>query len=467
MSVNPSVALNGTAIACNSPGAHCSLGDSLRALSSNEALVGQIVHIRLADGTYSLDVSAVNGVQTFNSTLIVSSIRISGSGATVITSDSDGAANRASLLSVAPGATATFDNLQFRNSSALPLVVDGGSVFVINCTFAHNTKGAIIMNGGDLSIANTTFVGNLNDHGGALQQSGGTVAISLSNFTNNIATDAGGAIHVVTGNMTLTGAYLLNNVASRGGAIAANGGRLLITSSLLEGNVVTAIRSLPAANGGNATNVPAGRTIDNQGASITYALPLPAGYWTFNAIQCVWRASATGVRLPDNEQPCLSVLSQYPSLEGRTVVELNSRGLELGGLNEPSFPLRCAATLFGGSIEPEFQITPRCSGECPPGFQCGSGTQTPVGCPIGTYCPPGSSEATNCPPGTYGDIANASSVDQCKVCLPGHCEPPRNRATRFTPYSPTRTDHRACLESGFRIAQTAPLGPRSRRCWSN
>jgi predicted outer membrane repeat protein len=120
----------------------------------------------------------------------------------------------------------------------------GGTVTVTNSTFSGNIGrgGAIYNNSGDLTVTDSTFSDNQSDSGGAIFNFGsGTVTVSNSAFTNNSATDNGGAIsceiYSFFGPITVSNSAFTNNSAGdHGGAIFCDVSPHIITGSSFSGN---------------------------------------------------------------------------------------------------------------------------------------------------------------------------------------------------------------------------------------
>ena len=132
-----------------------------------------------------------------------------------------------------------------------------------------------------------------------------------------------------------------------------------------------------------------------------------------NTFPCVYVAG-----LADGQQPC-QLLATVPELEGATVSTLPVGDAEQAGGVDEDYPYACAAGFFGGSSI-EAQTSMRCSGVCPAGFSCPSGTVTPLPCEAGGFCAVGSSVATSCGSGSFSMATNLTSYSQCSPCTPGH-----------------------------------------------
>ena len=98
---------------------------------------------------------------------------------------------------------------------------------IINCSFINNYEsidgGAILhTNMGTLTVINSTFESNNADFGGAIYVSSENFKVINSNFTDNVATYLGGAIHCLSDSMSISGCQFNGNRASKdssGGAI--------------------------------------------------------------------------------------------------------------------------------------------------------------------------------------------------------------------------------------------------------
>ena len=84
------------------------------------------------------------------------------------------------------------------------------------------------------------------------------------------------------------------------------------------------------------------------------------------------------------------------------------------------YPFECGGGVWGNSYALDEQSGPWCSGQCPPGHECVSGTTTPTTCPEGHVCPLGTTVGPACPAGTWSNQSGLSSNAECSVCPAGH-----------------------------------------------
>ena len=123
--------------------------------------------------------------------------------------------------------------------------------------------------------------------------------------------------------------------------------------------------------------------------SVAYTLPAPEGYWVANTFPCAHVAG-----LADAQQPC-QLLATLPDLEGAIISTLPVGDAEQAGGVDEDYPYACAAGFFGDASA-SAQTSMRCSGVCPAGFSCPSGTVAPLPCESGGFCAVGSAVATRC-----------------------------------------------------------------------
>ena len=218
------------------------------------------------------------------------------------------------------------------------------------------------------------------------------------------------------------------NVAARGGAVAANGiGTWLRISNSsfahnnasLEGGALAvgeASVTLSDRTRLHSNTAPTMRSVSIRAGwtgQVAYTLPAPPGHWLAGTFPCIRIAG-----LSDRRQPC-QLLSALPDLEGAIITMLPvGDGLKAGGVDE-DYPYPCGAGFFGDT-KASSQTSMRCSGLCPAGYMCPSGTAEPLPCEVGSFCAVGSSVATRCAPGTYSTARNLTSASQCFDCPLGH-----------------------------------------------
>ncbi len=193
------------------------------------------------------------------------------------------------------GVSLTIINCTFINNKA----THGGAIYttasgntIINCTFDSNTAitqsgGAIIINGNDNTIINNTFKNNMaNNNGGAIYlengngsqiennvfiknsaKNGGAITLYqtgffiLNNniFTDNTATNLGGAIRITLDNSntttTISGNKFKNNNASSSGALHIIGGNIEISKNMFDNNRATQGSAGSIQFNGNAVKI--------------------------------------------------------------------------------------------------------------------------------------------------------------------------------------------------------------------
>ncbi|KAB2902756.1 MAG: hypothetical protein F9K27_15485, partial [Anaerolineae bacterium] len=121
----------------------------------------------------------------------------------------------------------------------------GGIVELNNSTFTLNTAntGGVLDNqtgSGVVTLNNCTLSNNTASYGGALDNDLGTnnqMFVNDSTFTNNTASNDGGAIHNDGGTLTLTDTTLTGNTASYYGGGIRNDGTLTLNGGTLSGNI--------------------------------------------------------------------------------------------------------------------------------------------------------------------------------------------------------------------------------------
>lgn len=118
----------------------------------------------------------------------------------------------------------------------------GSPISITNCTFtdddASNQGGAIYFFDATPTITNCTFTDDSADDGGAIELAGNSTAtITLSTFTDSYAYHYGGAIATDSSNLTLTNCTFEGNSAGIGGAIATFEGQFTATNCAFVTNV--------------------------------------------------------------------------------------------------------------------------------------------------------------------------------------------------------------------------------------
>lgn len=185
------------------------------------------------DRALSIDASANSG-----------GVTISGSPANRIFTVSDGAAVRLERLTLKNGnAGVSGDGGAIRN--------EGGNLAIANCTFSGNFAGgfggAIDNHGGLLLLSDSTITGNSAGRGGGITNRAGLASAAQTSLTRctvagNFATNSGGGISNIDGNLTLTHCTVSSNTApaGRGAGLASHGNTTtesVLNFSIVAGNV--------------------------------------------------------------------------------------------------------------------------------------------------------------------------------------------------------------------------------------
>ena len=134
-----------------------------------------------------------------------------------------------------------------------------------------DSGGAIGVISGNVSISNSELTNNSADWSGAIYVISGSVSISNCELTNNSADSAGGAIGVISGNVSISNSELTNNSADWSGAIYVISGSVSISNCELTNNsadhgVIYIAQSLLILKNTNITNNTASFMVD--GSSI-------------------------------------------------------------------------------------------------------------------------------------------------------------------------------------------------------
>ena len=295
--------------------------------------------------------------------------------------------------------------------------------------------GAIEVHAGSLSISASAFTNLTAQNGGALALAGpeATVVVAHSLFVGNRALLNGGAIHVGGGRLTLSAVSITRNLAGhKGGGLFLVQGLIFMTEgSQLAANAVSQYRCDGGFCGAsyyivdrasNSSAADAGST----GSGIFYALPAPPASYITTTSDCRHASADVYPHL------CGPVFRQYPELDDAVV----SRVEELA--YDEQYPFACAPGLYGRSGYVDEQRTAICSGRCPAGHYCPSGTTDPVECQPGTFCEEGSPRPTFCPGGTYSPAWRLVSPRGCHRVKAGFYAP------RGSVYP------RACPSAGFK-----------------
>lgn len=191
------------------------------------------------------------------------------------------------------GSTNYFTDCVFTGNTSTGKSTNGGAIFlqnagasaeIINCTFTENTAtnygGAVEQNNnvtdGALKIVNTTFTNNTAKGGGALLTWMGDVTVENCSFEHNEATGTSGGAWYASLKTAVTykvaGCYFGENLsAAHGGAILSTSKNATFTNCTFYKNEITG-----ANNGGGALALQGDATIynctfvDNKGVHETY-----------------------------------------------------------------------------------------------------------------------------------------------------------------------------------------------------
>lgn len=187
------------------------------------------------------DTSLVGATITLAGTALAISddLAITGLGAAQLTIDGN---NATGVFSIDAGVTVAISDLRIARGSASNggAVRNEGMLSVTDAVLSNNRAsdyGGTIANLGQLMLADSTLTNNWAAFGGVIaNREGGLVTLSGSSFTQNIATDTGGAVeNSDLGALDVTDSIFSANSANKGGAIW-NRGPSTISNSALNGN---------------------------------------------------------------------------------------------------------------------------------------------------------------------------------------------------------------------------------------
>ena len=132
----------------------------------------------------------------------------------------------------------------------------GGFTYIINNeNVLMDAGGALRLDGGaQVLIENTTVGGNSADAGGAIALLSGKLSVKRSSFTGNTSSEYdGGAIFMRQGEVTITkSSFVDNSAAWSGGALGAQSGSISVANSTFQDNV-GALGGVLYVSGGDAT----------------------------------------------------------------------------------------------------------------------------------------------------------------------------------------------------------------------
>ena len=97
------------------------------------------------------------------------------------------------------------------------VVISGGSVHFLDVKLSENIGGAIFITDGALWMQRCSLISNSATRGAALFVKGGTVAVEETEFSDNVASESGGALYIENGRVSISNRTLLRrNSAPRG-----------------------------------------------------------------------------------------------------------------------------------------------------------------------------------------------------------------------------------------------------------
>ena len=142
------------------------------------------------------------------------------------------------IIKIASTQTAILESTLFINNTGRALHVEADDVYITNGVFTVNDGGAVGIESNNTLINNTQFNYNCAGSGGAVEVVSGAVVITWCTFTNNKASQYGGAIHASSdSSVNISNCELTNNSADRnGGAIFVNSGSVFISNTTLKNN---------------------------------------------------------------------------------------------------------------------------------------------------------------------------------------------------------------------------------------
>lgn len=289
--------------------------------------------------------------------------------------------------------------IRFSNFELVPAIaMDGGSLRLVDCVFVNNSASALVITRGSVAIDRARFEHNrfISGSGGALQVHGGRAEVRSSLFRGNIAKNGGALFINNTEHLWLRHVDFSENTATeRGGALfVVNSGVTLANQSSID-------ESNRAAGDGLGHSIYAEKAA-TEFVAVSYALPAPSGYWIANPVTC---------SLPPLQQP----------EECRPGVHAGYVVWSIASIVDQAVPILCAPGFLASEDDnKDTQMSPRCAGFCPPGSFCPGGLAGNLTCPRGHYCPAGVASGIACAAGTYNMLEGMSSAAACLPCTSGH-----------------------------------------------
>ncbi|MDE2637783.1 MAG: SH3 domain-containing protein [Chloroflexota bacterium] len=221
----------------------CTLADHIRSANTNTA-------VGFCPAGTSHDIITIADDITLTEPLppITGAITIEGGGHTI----SGGGHFRIFDVS---GGNLTIRNLTLDNGKATE--GSGGFTYMINNErVLMDAGGALRLDGGaQVQTEDTTFSDNSADAGGAIALLSGKLSLNKSSFVGNISSEFdGGAIFMRQGAVAITKSSFVDNVASwSGGALGAQSGSISVANSTFQDNVGPVGGSALFISGGEAT----------------------------------------------------------------------------------------------------------------------------------------------------------------------------------------------------------------------
>ncbi|MBK7972905.1 MAG: hypothetical protein IPK07_06360 [Deltaproteobacteria bacterium] len=267
------IVVNSSTDVLNGSDGGCTLREALANADANAATYADCAAGVASPTVDQIHFSGVSSITLTGVELPISeSVEIDGP----VTIDGGGAGRSARILHVTAG-TLTARDVIFQNAIAAggaAILAANANLDLTDCTFDHNTAsssagGAVSTSAGNVTLTRVTFTDNAAaaGDGGALWVSltNDTLAVADGVFTDNAASNAGGALYVAgtgTGGATITGTSFLGNSctntsASKGGgaiydAVASTAGTV-ISLSTFDSNVATAAQGGAIFNAASAS----------------------------------------------------------------------------------------------------------------------------------------------------------------------------------------------------------------------
>jgi len=199
--------------------------------------------------------------------------------------------------------TCTIDDCTFKNNSVNTAITDGDGAAIYNSgtlnatfsTFEDNTaESGAIWSSGTSTITGCAFTNNHATNIGGAIENYGTMTINLGTFTDNTANSAGAISNY--GSLTISNSTFTGNTASKGGAISqrddgssGSNNTLTITGSVFTGNTATTKGSaIYCGNNAGTCNIHFNSIYGNTGTNAIYSDS------TIDAINNWWGTNFSG-----------------------------------------------------------------------------------------------------------------------------------------------------------------------------